>query len=117
VSTFEGTANVGDWAQGGAIRSATGDLYFVPEWTSLGPSGLTPDLDSIEGFFSWNIWPDGATNMTDAADLSWTAVLSGKTYMMGVSPWFFHSASGGTGWVWRGDDLVRDAGIVVSSHY
>jgi hypothetical protein len=106
VSTFEGTGNVADWAPGGAIRSAVGDIYFVPSWTSLGTSGITADLDNIEGFFSWNIWPDGATNMTDSADQSWKAALSGKTYMMGVSPWFFHSASGGTDWVWRGDDLV-----------
>lgn len=28
--------------------------------------------------------------------------------MMGVSPWFFHSASRGLGWVWRGDDLWAD---------
>lgn len=111
VSTFEGTGNVGDWAQGGAIRSAVGSIYFVPSWTSLGTSGITADLDNIEGFFSWNIWPDGATNMTDAADQSWKAALPGKTYMMGVSPWFFHSASGGTDWVWRGDDLVSCCGI------
>jgi hypothetical protein len=111
ASTFEGTGNVGDWAQGGAIRSAVGSIYFVPSWTSLGPSGIAADLNTIEGFFSWNIWPDGATNMTDAADLSWKAAIPGKTYMMGVSPWFFHSASGGTDWVWRGDDLVGGANI------
>ena len=55
VSTFEGTGNVDDWAQGGAIRSAVGSLYSVPSWTSLGPGGITADLDSIEGFFSWDM--------------------------------------------------------------
>jgi hypothetical protein len=55
------------------------------------------------------MWPEGAADMTDEPDLEWvSAIGSGKTYMMGVSPWFFHSASGGTDWVWRGDDLWAD---------
>ena len=113
ASTFEGTSNIGDWAQGGTIRSAiSSSIYFVPDYTSLGPSGITPYLDDIEGAFSWNIWPDGATNITDASDLQWVEALPGKSYMMGVSPWFFHSASGGTDWVWRGDDLVRIINIL-----
>lgn len=74
ASTFEGTANIADWAPGGAIRSAVGDVYFVPDWTSLGPGGIGADLANIEGFFSWNMWPDGATNMTDAPDKEWQAV-------------------------------------------
>jgi glucan endo-1,3-alpha-glucosidase len=39
--------------------------------------------------------------------LYWQATLPGKTYMMGVSPWFFHSSSygGSVPWVERGDDL------------
>lgn len=108
VSTFEGTDNIDDWAPGGTIRSAI-DVYFVPCWTSLGPSGITPYLDYIQGAFSWNMWPDGATDMTDTADLEWVdAIGSDKTYIMGVSPWFFHSESGGLEWVWRGDDLWAD---------
>jgi hypothetical protein len=106
VSTFEGTSKIGDWAQRGTIRSAvSSSIYFVPDYTSLGPSGIANYLDNIEGDFSWNIWPEGATNMTDTPDLQWVDSLSpsGKTYIMGVSPWFFHSASGGTEWVWRGD--------------
>lgn len=50
VSTFEGTGNVADWAPGGAIRQAVGDIYFVPDWTSLGPGGISSLLDNIEGF-------------------------------------------------------------------
>ena len=111
VSTFEGTGNVDDWAQGCAIRSAVGSSYFVPFWTSLCPGGITADLDSIEGFFSWDMWPNGATNSTDTSDLSWKAATLGNNYMMGVSPWLFNSASRGTDWIWRGDDLVRDKAI------
>ena len=50
VSTFEGTGNIDDWAPGGAIRSAVGGLYFVPDWTSLGTGGITSHLNNIEGF-------------------------------------------------------------------
>jgi len=108
VSSFEGTGNIADWAQGGPIRSAAGNLYFVPDWTSLGPSGISSHLNNIEGFFSWDMWPEGATNKTDSSDLAWQAATPGKTYMMGVSPWFFHSGDGNPDWVWRGDDLWAD---------
>jgi glucan endo-1,3-alpha-glucosidase len=108
VSTFEGTGNIGDWAQGGSIRLAVGNIYFVPDWTSLGPSGISAYLDNIEGFFSWDMWPEGATNKTDSSDLAWQGATPGKSYMMGVSPWFFHSGSGDPDWVWRGDDLWAD---------
>lgn len=111
VSTFEGTENIADWAQGGSIRSAVGSLFFVPDWTSLGTAGITDYLDNIEGFFNWNIWPNGAENSTDASDKDWQAAIGDKAFMMGVSPWFFHSSKYSTGekdWVWRGDDLWAD---------
>ena len=60
---------------------------------------------------SWDMWPEGANNMTDAPDLAWQSAIGTKTYMMGVSPWFFHSATASTSnpdWVWRGDDLWHD---------
>lgn len=107
VSTFEGTGNIADWAQGGAIRSAV-PVYFVPDWSSLGTTGIQQHLDNIDGFFNWGMWPSGASNMTDSLDKQYQSVLGSKSYMMGVSPWFFHSASGGTDWVWRGDDLWAD---------
>ncbi|KAI9736910.1 MAG: hypothetical protein M1818_005961 [Claussenomyces sp. TS43310] len=37
VSTFEGTKNIGDWD---SIRSQVGGIFFVPDWTSLGPDRL-----------------------------------------------------------------------------
>ncbi|KAL3422794.1 Glucan endo-1,3-alpha-glucosidase agn1 [Phlyctema vagabunda] len=108
VSTFEGTGNMQDWAAGGEIRSAVGDVYFVPDWTSLGASGIGAALPDIEGHFSWDMWPTGANDMTTANDLAWQSAVSPKTYMMGVSPWFFHSTEGSQDWVWRGDDLWAD---------
>jgi glucan endo-1,3-alpha-glucosidase len=107
VGTFEGPDNAGDWAPGGTIRSSVGDLYFVPTWTSIGATGVAGYADSIQGAFPWAMWPVGANNMTDGNDLYWQATLPGKTYMMGVSPWFFHSTTygGSVPWVERGDDL------------
>lgn len=108
ASTFEGVNNVQDWAPGGAVRSAVGNVYFVPDWTSLGPGGIGGDLGNIEGFFNWDMWPNGPQNSSTASDLAWKGAIGGKSFMMGVSPWFFHSASGGADWVWRGDDLWAD---------
>jgi glucan endo-1,3-alpha-glucosidase len=107
VSTFEGVTAVADWAPGGPIRSQA-DVYFVPDWSSLGTSGIKADLDNIDGFFSWDMWPNGATNKTADGDKAWQAAIGNKSYMMGISPWFFHSASGGADWVWRGDSLWAD---------
>lgn len=46
VSTFEGTNNIGDWS---SIRSQVGGIYFVPDWTSLAPSGIQNYLNTIDG--------------------------------------------------------------------
>jgi glucan endo-1,3-alpha-glucosidase len=43
-----------------------------------------------------------------SSDNAWKSAVGGRTYMMGISPWFFHSASGGKNWVWRGDNLWAD---------
>lgn len=108
VSTFEGVDNVDDWAPGGAIRGGFGEVFFVPDWTSKSPSGIGASLANIDGAFSWDMWPSGANDMTSTEDSAWQAAVSPKAFMMGVSPWFFHSASGGSDWVWRGDDLWAD---------
>lgn len=105
VSTFEGVDNVQDWGPGGTIRSALGDLFFVPDWSSLGPLGIKPHLNKIQGAFSWSMWPEGPNNITTSSDEEWQETLGDKSYMMGISPWFFRSANGGKTWIWRGDNL------------
>lgn len=105
ASTFEGVTNVNDWAYGGPIRSQVGDIYFMPDWASLGPDGIKQHLDKIEGAFSWDMWPKGPNDMDIGADEAWVDALNGKSYMMGVSPWFFRSANGGKNWIWNGDNL------------
>jgi glucan endo-1,3-alpha-glucosidase len=110
VSVIEGLAESPDWSQFGNIRSNFGSLYLAADWTSEGMEAVFENgpgiRSSCNAFFSWDMWPVGAVNMTDAIDKQWISALSGNAaYMMGVSPWFFHSASGSKDWVWRGDDL------------
>jgi Glycosyl hydrolase family 71. len=46
VSTFEGP----DWAENWpTVRSQTGDIFLVPDWSSLGPYGIGEKLDLIDG--------------------------------------------------------------------
>jgi glucan endo-1,3-alpha-glucosidase len=108
ASTFEGLNSIQDWAPGNSIRNAVGNIYFVPDWTSLGTGGIGTNLNNIEGFFNWDMWPNGPQNMTTATDMAWKGAIGDKAYMMGVSPWFFHSASDGKDWIWRGDDIWAD---------
>lgn len=46
VSTFEGP----DWAEHWeAVRSQTDDIFFMPDWSSLGPYGVGEKLNIIDG--------------------------------------------------------------------
>ncbi|KAK5683156.1 hypothetical protein LTS10_004687 [Elasticomyces elasticus] len=106
VSTFEGplNSNIQDWLY--INGSIPGGIYFVPDWTSLGPEGFSTDL--VDGAFSWDMWPDGAENASTAADSAWVDWLSParKSYMMGVSPMFYTDLPAyNKAWVWRGDDM------------
>ncbi|KAI9373764.1 glycoside hydrolase [Aspergillus egyptiacus] len=102
VSTFEGAGSATDWT---AVKSATG-CVFMPCWTSLAPSGLHTVLDKIDGGFSWDAWPVGAQEKSTSSDRAWIDALSGKPYMMAVSPWFYTNLpQWNKNWLWRGDDL------------
>jgi Glycosyl hydrolase family 71 len=46
VSTFEGPGWADNWA---AVRQATGNIYLVPDWTSLGPQGFAGRLNQVDG--------------------------------------------------------------------
>lgn len=104
VSTFEGTSHTGDWPH---IKDATG-CAVIPCWTSLGPNGIKNSLDTIDGVFSWDAWPVGAKNKDTKSDKAWMEALSGKAYMMPVSPWFYTNLpQWGKNWLWRGDDIFH----------
>lgn len=46
VNTFEGSKWADNW---GAVRSGTGGVYLVPNWSSLGPYGVRDRLGQIDG--------------------------------------------------------------------
>ncbi|KAH7049138.1 putative glucan endo-1,3-alpha-glucosidase agn1 precursor [Macrophomina phaseolina] len=108
VSTFEGGNHAGDWA---SIKSQV-DVYLVPDWTGSGADVVKANINagaSIDGFFSWDMWPEGANDMSTTPDKSWQSTIGDKDYMMGVSPWFFTDLKGyGKQRLWRGDDLWAD---------
>ncbi|KAI0853638.1 glycoside hydrolase family 71 protein [Daldinia vernicosa] len=87
VSTFEGP----DWADNWAtVRSSTGDIFLVPDWSSLGAAGVGGKLDTIDGAFNWGAWPNANENSIDTGnDVAYQSSLQGKAYMMGVSPYFY----------------------------
>jgi glucan endo-1,3-alpha-glucosidase len=104
VSTFEGTNNINDWK--GIKDAVPGSIFFVPDWTSLGPEGIKSHFDIIDGAFSWDMWPQGPFDMTSDNDKAWKAALGDRHFMMGISPWFYTKLPGyQKTWVWRGDDL------------
>ncbi|KAH7175340.1 glycoside hydrolase [Dactylonectria macrodidyma] len=87
VSTFEGPTWADNWS---SVRSQTGDIFLVPNWSSLGPSGVADKLSVIDGAFSWAAWPNaGSSEMSSSEDLLYKGVLAEKPYMMGVSPYFY----------------------------
>lgn len=89
VSTFEGPGWAENWE---AVRRATGGIYLVPDWSSLGPEGVGRKLGTIDGAFSWAAWPRaGEERITSVEDGLYRKALGGKAYMMGVSPWFYTS--------------------------
>ena len=84
--------------------SLPSDIYFVPDWSSQPPDW---NGDLVDGKYSWDMEPVGASNMTTTTDTAYSA--TGKSYMMGVSPWFFIDLPEyGKSWVWRGDSLWYD---------
>ena len=100
VSTFEGVSSAGDWA---GIKSATG-CFFIPDWTSAGPSGIPQD--NIDGAFNWDAWPHGPAPKDTSVDVQWQQSLGGKPYMMGISPWFYTNLpQWNKNWGLQGDDL------------
>ena len=52
------------------------------------------------------MWPVGPNNMTDDIDTAWQSFLGDKSYMMGISPWFYTDLPQySKTWTWRGTGL------------
>ncbi|ETS82253.1 hypothetical protein PFICI_07255 [Pestalotiopsis fici W106-1] len=87
VSTFEGPTWSANWAD---VRTATGGIYLVPDWSSLGPTGFGDKLSLIDGAFNWGAWPyANSKTLSVDGDTEYQSTLGDKTYMMGVSPYFY----------------------------
>ncbi|KAI0517920.1 glycoside hydrolase family 71 protein [Xylaria bambusicola] len=87
VSTFEGPSQADIWP---GVRSATGGIFLMPDWASLGAQGVGDKLSLIDGAFNWGAWPEAnQLVMSTGNDVAYKSVLQGKPYMMGVSPYFY----------------------------
>ncbi|KAI0199745.1 glycoside hydrolase family 71 protein [Astrocystis sublimbata] len=87
VSTFEGPGQAEIWP---GVRSSTGDIFFIPDWASLGADGVGSKGDLIDGAFNWGAWPEpNQKTMSTGNDDAYKRVLGDKPYMMGVSPYFY----------------------------
>ena len=79
----------------------------MPDYSSQGASGAAA-LPNVDGLFSWDAWPNGANDITDADDQNYKSTLGSKPYMMPVSPWFYTNLYAGESyaknWLWRGDN-------------
>jgi len=91
VSTFEGFGFAEKWKD--VRRKVPGDIYFVPDWSSLGYEGIQNVTNEIDGHFSFDAWPQREeTTITTRIDKLYQKVLgSTRSYMMGVSPYFYTS--------------------------
>ncbi|KAI5459642.1 glycoside hydrolase family 71 protein [Mariannaea sp. PMI_226] len=107
VQTFEGHAWSSNWA---SVRSQTGGIFLVPNWSSLGPNGLADYLNDIDGAFSWDAWPRANTGkMASTDDVLYQNVLGDKPYMMGVSPYFYvNLPNWGKNWYSSSESLWYD---------
>ncbi|KAI8628405.1 glycoside hydrolase family 71 protein [Xylariaceae sp. FL1651] len=105
VSTFEGPSSSGIWP---GVRAATGGIFFIPDWASLGAQGVGNMLSLIDGAFNWGAWPEANQyTMSTGNDVAYKSVLQGKPYMMGVSPYFYTNLPG-KNWYSSSDSLWFD---------
>ncbi|KAJ6582853.1 glycoside hydrolase family 71 protein [Mycena sp. CBHHK59/15] len=93
VSTFAGescrfgarTLNDG-WNN--AVKIGLPAVYFVPAFF-MDPATF-PNLTVMDGAFNWNSgWPTGNSDINFDSDSTYLSKLGSRSYMAGVSPWFF----------------------------
>ncbi|KAJ7449251.1 glycoside hydrolase family 71 protein [Mycena latifolia] len=63
-------------------------IYFMPSFF-VDPAKFS-EYDVMDGAFNWNsAWPLGDYDVNFASDTAWIENLGDRSYMAGVSPWFF----------------------------
>ncbi|CAL1709944.1 unnamed protein product [Somion occarium] len=109
VSTFSGescTFGTGDVNQGwlNAVKNDLPPTYFVPAF--FVDSGTLSAYSSFDGIFNWNgAWPRGSSDINFDPDQSYINNLGGRSYMAGVSPWFFAHYPG-KNFIYRADEWL-----------
>ncbi|KAJ7694803.1 glycosyl hydrolase family 71-domain-containing protein [Mycena rosella] len=80
-------------------------VYFVPAFF-VDPAALL-DYTVMDGGFNWNAaWPMGDYDINFDPDNSWIEKLGGRTYMAGVSPWFFTHYSNNKNFIHLSDNWM-----------
>lgn len=74
VSTFEGPGWAENW---GRVRDATGGIFLVPDWSSLGPHGVGEKLGLIDGACEFSL--------LDGCDPAWLLLSRGGRCLTLVS--------------------------------
>ncbi|KAJ2926109.1 hypothetical protein H1R20_g10981, partial [Candolleomyces eurysporus] len=94
VSTFGGQrCHFGSPTVNGGWRrvlktNMTTEVHFVASFF-MDPA-IYGSIDAADGAFSWDsAWPMGNYDISDEYDVEFRKYLPGRTYMAGVSPWFF----------------------------
>ncbi|KAK7689672.1 hypothetical protein QCA50_007467 [Cerrena zonata] len=113
ISTFSGEScpfGTGDVNTGwfNTVKANLPPTYFVPA-LFVDPATFG-GYSAIDGVFNWNgAWPMSNDDINFAGDQPWINGLGGRTYMAGVSPWFFtHYGpnSFNKNWIYRADDWL-----------
>ncbi|KAJ7078488.1 glycoside hydrolase family 71 protein [Mycena epipterygia] len=113
VSTFAGESCM--FGQGSlndgwnfALKKSQPAIFFVPSFF-VDPA-IFPSLTVMDGDFNWNSgWPMGNYDINFSSDSLYLSKLGGRTYMAGVSPWFFTHYGANTynkNWIYRGDNWL-----------
>ncbi|KAK7689418.1 hypothetical protein QCA50_007210 [Cerrena zonata] len=113
ISTFAGescTFGAASVDQGwtNTVKKNLNSTYFVPSFF-VDPATFSK-YTVMDGAFNWNSgWPVGNTSITFQSDQTYLANLQNRTYMAGVSPWFFTHYSPQTynkNFIYRSDDWL-----------
>ncbi|KAJ3527217.1 hypothetical protein NMY22_g9870 [Coprinellus aureogranulatus] len=101
----QGTVNDG-WKR--VLKRNLPGVHFIASFF-MDP-GIYGSMDAVDGAFSWDsAWPMGNYDITDAYDVEYQRYLKGRTYMAGVSPWFFTHYGADTynkNFIFRADDWL-----------
>ncbi|KAJ7148702.1 glycoside hydrolase family 71 protein [Mycena crocata] len=113
VSTFAGEFckfGTGSYNEGWnmVLKAGQPPIHFMPSFF-VDPATF-PSLTVMDGAFNWNSgWPMGNYDINFNSDSLYLSKLGGRSYMAGVSPWFFTHYGADTydkNWIYRADNWL-----------